>query len=72
MKRFIAPLLLTLLAGCSTMNDLGIGGEPLLQCRKGQATLDDRIAGPDQAHLSLVRRFKDGDLLCAKDEMGRK
>lgn len=55
-----------LLAGCSTLNRAGIGGEPLLYCRKGEAVIDDRIVGPDSARLAVVRRFKDGDALCAK------
>lgn len=53
-----------LLAGCSTLNEYGIGGEPLIYCRQGAAVLDDRIAGPDSARLSFVRRLKDGDALC--------
>lgn len=55
-----------MLAGCGTLNDLGIGGAPLLYCRGGKAVIDDRIAGPDEARLSVVRIFKDGDALCSK------
>ena len=60
----LLPLLL--LAGCSTLNNYGIGGEPELICRyrDGIASIDDRIAGSDAMHASLVRRFKDGDSLC--------
>ena len=65
MKRF-AILLAALLAGCSTINDYGIGGEPRVYCRKGEAVLDDRIVGPDHSRLSMVRRIKDADPLCAK------
>lgn len=59
-------LAILLLSGCSTLNRYGIGGEPLLYCRKGEAVIDDRIAGPDSARVSVVRRFEDGDGLCAK------
>lgn len=55
-----------LLASCDTLNSYGVGGEPLLYCRAGQAVIDDRIVGPDQARLAVVRRFKDGDGLCGK------
>jgi hypothetical protein len=66
MTRRIALILVGLtLAGCSTLNSYGIGGEPMIYCRKGQAVIDDRIVGPDGARLSLVRRFADGDALCA-------
>jgi hypothetical protein len=65
MDRLALTLLATLLlAGCSTLNRYGIGGAPQLHCRGGQAVLDDRIAGPDEARLSIVRRFADGDALC--------
>jgi hypothetical protein len=57
-------LALFLLSGCSTLNKYGIGGPPTLYCRKGEAVIDDRLAGPDTARLSLVRRFADGDPLC--------
>jgi hypothetical protein len=63
-KRTLLAAFALLLPGCSTLNDYGIGGEPLLFCRKGQAVLDDRIVGPDEARVSVVRRFKDGDGLC--------
>lgn len=53
-----------LLGGCSTLERFGIGGEPQVWCRKGQAVIDDRIAGPDQARLSVVRRLKDADVMC--------
>jgi hypothetical protein len=66
MRTPILILAACLLAGCSTLNRYGIGGEPLLYCRKGQAVIDDRIAGPDQARLAFVRRFKDADALCSK------
>jgi hypothetical protein len=57
-------LAVLLLSGCSTLNRYGIGGPPTLYCRKGEAVIDDRLAGPDNARLSLVRRFADGDGLC--------
>lgn len=53
-----------LLSGCSTLNEYGIGGEPLIYCRHGEAVLDDRIAGSDNVRLSVVRRAKDADALC--------
>jgi hypothetical protein len=60
----IAALALAL-TGCAQLQKYGIGGEPVLMCdREKTAHIDDRIAGPDQARLSLVRRFKDGDPLC--------
>ena len=62
--RLLILLALLPLAACSTLNRYGIGGEPLLYCRKGQAVLDDRLAGPDGVRLSVVRRFADGDALC--------
>jgi len=57
---------LALLAGCSTLESAGIGGEPLIYCRAGEAVIDDRLVGPDAARLSLVRRIKDADPLCAQ------
>ncbi len=56
--------ILAALASCSTLHPYGIGGEPLLYCRNGEAVIDDRIAGPDTARLSIVRRFPDGDSQC--------
>lgn len=64
MKYGALLLLLALLTGCSTLNEFGIGGEPLLFCRRGKAVIDDKLIGPDQARLSLVRRFADGDQIC--------
>lgn len=64
MKAVFFLSLAGLLAGCSTLNEYGIGGEPLLYCRQGEAVIDDRIVGPDQSRLAMVRRFKDGDKLC--------
>lgn len=64
MRHLVTLAALALLAGCSTINGLGIGGEPLLYCRGGKAVIDDRIIGPDQARLAVVRRFADGDQLC--------
>lgn len=67
MNRIALPGLIAaclLLSACSTMRDLGIGGPPLLYCRKGVAVIDDRIAGPDEARVSVIRRFEDGDALC--------
>lgn len=57
-------LAILLLSGCSTLNRYGIGGPPQLYCRKGEAVIDDRLAGPDSARVSVVRRFADGDALC--------
>jgi hypothetical protein len=57
-------ILLLLFSGCSTLNRHGIGGEPLLYCRQGEAVIDDRLFGPDSARVSVVRRFADGDALC--------
>lgn len=56
------------LSGCDTLNSYGIGGEPELVCkyRDGTAAIDDRIAGKDAMHGSMIRRFKDADELCAK------
>lgn len=62
--RLALVLMAVLLAGCSTLNRYGIGGAPLLMCRNGQALLDDKIAGTDEARLSAVRRFRDADALC--------
>lgn len=55
------------LSACSTLNNYGIGGEPLLVCKSRDATafLDDRVLGSVAVHGSLVRRFADGDSLCA-------
>lgn len=55
-----------LLPACSTLNEYGIGGPPLMFCRNGLAYIDDRIAGPDGARVSVIRRFEDGDELCKK------
>jgi hypothetical protein len=57
-------LAVVLLSGCSALNKYGIGGEPLLYCRRGEAVIDDRLFGPDTARVSVVRRFTDGDALC--------
>jgi len=65
--RYLLTLAAILLSGCSTLAEYGIGGPPALMCdQKQRALLDDRIAGPDQARLSLVRRFEDGDPLCRR------
>jgi hypothetical protein len=57
-------LAIVLLSGCSTLNRYGVGGEPTLYCRRGEAVIDDRLFGPDTARVSVVRRFADGDALC--------
>lgn len=72
MRRYLIPILigligafLLLLSGCSTLAEYGIGGPPRLLCdQQKQAVLDDRLIGPDQARVSVVRRFEDGDKLC--------
>lgn len=64
MKTAVMTLVAVLLSGCSTLERYGIGGAPLIFCRQGVAVIDDRIAGPDSARLSLVRRIKDADALC--------
>jgi hypothetical protein len=69
MLRFtLAAVALAALAGCSTLDDYGIGGEPRLMCsyREGHAVIDDKLAGSVRARASVVRRFEDGDSLCAK------
>lgn len=58
--------ILTLCVGCSTVNEYGIGGPPVLLCGKSAAYIDDKLAGSDEVRLSLVRRFKDGDPLCSQ------
>jgi uncharacterized protein YceK len=65
-RRLIALALLAALSGCSTLNQYGIGGEPALLCkaRDGTAVLDDKVAGGAQWHVSVQRRFRDGDLMC--------
>lgn len=64
--RYLVLALAILASGCAQLQEYGIGGEPALMCdRKSQAHIDDRIVGPDQARLSFVRRFKDGDALCS-------
>jgi hypothetical protein len=64
--RYLAILLLTSLAGCSTLNGLGIGGEPRLMCsfRDGRAYIDDKLAGTDKVRGSVLRAFEDGASLC--------
>lgn len=52
------------LTGCSTLNDLGIGGEPLIFCRKGQAVIDDKIVGSEASRVTVLRRIKDADAVC--------
>ncbi len=59
-----AIIMAFLLAGCSTLESVGIGGEPRIYCRQGEAVLDDRLLGPDQARLSVVRRISDADPIC--------
>ena len=68
MTRRTALLILAaaLLAGCSTMAEFGIGGDPLVFCRNGQAFLDDSLLGSDQARLTVMRRLKDADATCPK------
>lgn len=63
----IIILAAVLLAGCSTLNGYGIGGEPRIACytRDATAILDDKLVGPVDAHGSIVRRIKDADALCA-------
>jgi len=56
------------LAGCGTIGlDKHVGGEPALLCkaRDGTAVLDDKLAGGAQWHLSVNRRFRDGDMMCS-------
>jgi hypothetical protein len=65
MKRTLLAAAALLLPGCSTLERYGIGGAPTVYCRGGLAVLDDRLLGPDQARLSLVRRVADADRLCA-------
>ena len=59
-----------LFVGCSTLNEYGIGGDPVLMCqyRDGAAYIDDKLAGSADVHGSMVRRFKDVDVLCAKGQ----
>lgn len=64
MKTLATLAMAALLAGCSTLNRYGIGGDPLLMCRKGEAFIDDKLAGSDAARLSALRRFADADPLC--------
>jgi hypothetical protein len=66
-RTLIILALAALLAGCDTLNSYGIGGEPRLICtyRDAKASIDDRVAGSDKVHGSIVRRFEDGDSLCA-------
>lgn len=54
------------LAGCSTLNAHGIGGEPKLMCsfRDSTAFIDDKILGSADVRGSVVRRFQDADSLC--------
>lgn len=66
MIRLVVLPLVFLLAGCSALNSVGIGGEPRLACmyRDGVAMIDDRVAGSDTMRISFMRRFEDGDRLC--------
>jgi hypothetical protein len=66
MRPILAVLCIAALAGCSTLNELGIGGEPKLMCsfRDGHAVIDDKLAGSSNVAASVVRRFADGDSLC--------
>ena len=59
-----ALILALALSGCSTLESVGVGGEPRIYCRQGEAVLDDRLLGPDHARLSVVRRIMDADPLC--------
>ena len=63
----LLALTLPLLAACESLNAFGVGGEPELLChrRTGQARIDDKLLGPQAAHISVVRRFRDADELCA-------
>lgn len=65
----VLGLLMLFLSGCSTLNRYGIGGPPRLVCASHVASIDDRIAGSDDMHLSLVRRFTDGDTLCGQKQI---
>ena len=65
MRPILAALAL-LLSGCSTLADYGIGGPLTILCREGKAEAEDRIAGSDQARLSVMRRLKDADRLCVE------
>lgn len=63
--KLLALILLAALSGCSTINNLGIGGAPVLACSKsGKAFIDDKLAGSADVHGSVVRRFADADALC--------
>jgi hypothetical protein len=67
MKRCLTFILLLALAGCSTINEYGIGGEPRLLCayRDGAPFIDDKLAGSDRVRGSVLRAFPDGASLCA-------
>lgn len=64
LKRALLAISAAALAGCETLANYGIGGPPALMCRKGKAEIDDRLVGPDNARLSIIRRFADADPLC--------
>ena len=60
MRHFILSLA-ALLGGCGSIQ---VGREPKLLCTYGYAVIDDMIVGSKATHLSVIRRFVDGDLLC--------
>lgn len=67
--KYLTLLIALAVTGCSTLNDYGIGGAPRLVCTTSAAAIDDRLLGSDDMHLSLVRRFADGDALCTPTEV---
>lgn len=70
MKPITLIFALALLTGCTTLNDWGIGGKPTLQCAKGKAEINDRIAGSDRVSLAMIRQFDDANALCAPGKPG--
>ncbi len=65
MKRIAILAAALLLPGCSTLNEYGIGGPPGPVWRGGKAHIEEKVAGSDGVWLTLMRRFHDGDRLCA-------
>lgn len=66
MKCALILLSMLALAGCATMNNHGIGGEPKLMCsfRDAGAFIDDKLIGSGSVRASVLRAFPDGNSLC--------
>ncbi len=65
MMKYLLLIALSLLCGCSLLNEYGIGGPPIVRCGPdGKAFLDDKLVGSIAVALSIDRKMEAADELC--------